>query len=475
MRLLTASPGVSYARVGAGRPRPVRVGAVQHRWPPDPDEHRAALAEGVRMAAGEGARLVCLQELTLSPYFAVTPDGPRPGVEPEQLEGGPTTAFAAALAVETGAYVHASLWEARPGRTLGYNTAVVMAPDGTLASRTRKLHLPITAGYYEDRYFEPGPAEEAARPLPIGDARFGFPTCWDQWFPELARAYALAGTDVLVYPTAIGSEPDHPGFDTEPLWETVILGNGIANGTFMVAVNRIGTEDPLTFYGSSFISDPYGRKLVQAPRDEPAVLVATLIIWIRDLSQLCLPALTQEVERRCPIGLARPGGEGCLLGRRSRGDAPFVHGRLDVGPALGERPQDVLRDVGELAETVAPHLPAKAEGGPLGPERGLVEGAGGLLPGVEMAAVRGRPPTVCALDQVGHDDVGVELGIPSPAGPVAEGSTDEAIGFQQLLSPGTSLDEASLRRQVVEHGADGPVVGVRDPFPGVIRSKRPQE
>jgi N-carbamoylputrescine amidase len=292
LRLLTASPGVSYARVGAGRPCPVRVGAVQHRWHPDPDEHRAALAEGVRMAAGEGARLVCLQELTLSPYFAVTPDGPRPGVEPEQLEGGPTTAFAAALAVETGAYVHASLWEARPGRTLGYNTAVVMAPDGTLASRTRKLHLPITAGYYEDRYFEPGPAEEAARPLPIGDARFGFPTCWDQWFPELARAYALAGTDVLVYPTAIGSEPDHPGFDTEPLWETVILGNGIANGTFMVAVNRIGTEDPLTFYGSSFISDPYGRKLVQAPRDEPAVLVADLDLGQREDWLTLFPFLT---------------------------------------------------------------------------------------------------------------------------------------------------------------------------------------
>jgi N-carbamoylputrescine amidase len=282
LRLLTASPGVSYARVGAGRPRPVRVGAVQHRWHPDPDEHRAALAEGVRMAVGEGARLVCLQELTLSPYFAVTPDGPRPGVEPEPLEGGPTTAFAAALAGETGAFVHASLWEARPGRTLGYNTAVVMAPDGTLASRTRKLHIPITAGYYEDRYFEPGPAEDAARPLQIGEARFGFPTCWDQWFPELARAYALAGTDVLVYPTAIGSEPDHPGFDTEPLWETVILGNGIANGTFMVAVNRIGTEDPLTFYGSSFISDPYGRKLVQAPRDEPAVLVADLDLGQRE-------------------------------------------------------------------------------------------------------------------------------------------------------------------------------------------------
>jgi N-carbamoylputrescine amidase len=292
MKLLVASADVSYARVGPGRPRLVRVGAVQHRWHPDPTEHRAALAEGVRLAAGEGARLVCLQELTLSPYFAVTPDGPRAGVEPELLEGGPTASFAAELAVETGVFVHASLWEARPGQDLGYNTAIVVAPDGSLASRTRKLHIPITVGYYEDRYFEPGPAEEAARPLPIDGIQFGFPTCWDQWFPELARAYALAGTDVLVYPTAIGSEPDHPGFDTEPLWETVILGNGIANGTFMVAVNRIGTEGPLSFYGSSFISDPYGRKLVQAPRDEPAVLVADLDVGQREDWLTLFPFLT---------------------------------------------------------------------------------------------------------------------------------------------------------------------------------------
>jgi N-carbamoylputrescine amidase len=110
----------------------------------------------------------------------------------------------------------------------------------------------------------------------VAGASFGFPTCWDQWFPELARAYSLEGAEVLVYPTAIGSEPAHPGFDTEPLWQQVIVANGIANATFMVAVNRIGTEPPLEFYGSSFISDPYGRILVQAPRSEPAVLVADL-------------------------------------------------------------------------------------------------------------------------------------------------------------------------------------------------------
>jgi N-carbamoylputrescine amidase len=186
------------------------------------------------------------------------------------------------MAEETGAYVHASLYErADADDGLGYNTAVLLAPDGRLASRTRKLHIPVTAGYYEDHYFRPGPVDQdpfpvTTVPAPEGEARLGLPTCWDQWFPELARAYSLGGAEILIYPTAIGSEPDHPDFDTEPLWQQVIVAAGIANGTFMVAVNRIGTEDPITFYGSSFISDPYGRILVQAPRDEPAVLVADL-------------------------------------------------------------------------------------------------------------------------------------------------------------------------------------------------------
>jgi N-carbamoylputrescine amidase len=256
---------------------------VQERWHPDPEEHEAALARGIRLAAGEGARIVCLQELTLSRYFASTPEGPRvAGIAPEQLERGATAGFARRMAAETGAHIHASLFEQAEGSDeLGYNTAIVVAPDGRLLARTRKLHIPVTAGYYEDRYFRPGPAGGDPFPLvtlptPDGPVALGCPTCWDQWFPELARAYSLEGAEVLVYPTAIGSEPDHPEFDTEPLWQQVIVAAGIANGTFMVAINRIGVEEPLTFYGSSFISDPYGRVLVQAPRDEPAVLVADL-------------------------------------------------------------------------------------------------------------------------------------------------------------------------------------------------------
>jgi N-carbamoylputrescine amidase len=278
---LIQAPGIpdSPARTRPAEREPLRVAAVQERWRPDPDEHRAALARGVALAAGDGAKLVCLQELTLSRYFAVDSGGPEAaGAVPESLPGGPTHEFAAGLASEHGVHVHASLYERADGDDgLGYNTAIVVAPDGEIAARTRKLHIPVTAGYHEDRFFRPGPADPEPYPVSeIGGARFGFPTCWDQWFPEVARAYSLEGADALVYPTAIGSEPDHPEFDTQPLWQQVIVANGIANGVFMVAVNRIGEEPPLTFYGSSFISDPYGRKLVVAPRDEPAVIVADL-------------------------------------------------------------------------------------------------------------------------------------------------------------------------------------------------------
>jgi len=267
----------SPARVRAPEREPFRIGAVQHRWHADPIEHVAALRDGAEVAAQLGAQLVCLQELTLSSYFADVKPTTTPSLLAESIEDGPTRVFAQQLAHDIGVPVHASLYERTNHDRLGYNTAIVVAPDGALLSRTRKLHIPKTAGYYEDQYFEPGPSGADSFPvIDVAQGRFGFPTCWDQWFPELARAYSLAGAEVLVYPTAIGSEPDHPDFDTEPLWQKVITANGIANGTFMVAINRIGSEGLLTFYGSSFISDPYGRILVQAPRDEPAVLVADL-------------------------------------------------------------------------------------------------------------------------------------------------------------------------------------------------------
>ena len=266
----------SLARIERPDCTPFRIGAVQQSWNPDRDEHLRALGEGIGLAAERGARLVCLQELTLSPYFAINEDDEQARLElAEGIPDGPTTRFASEIARREGVFIHASLYEKpeEPG-SLGFNTAICISPEGRLLTRTRKLHIPVTAGYHEDRYFREG--DSGFPVVEVDSARFGFPTCWDQWFPELARAYSLAGAEVIVYPTAIGSEPDHPDFDTEPLWERVIVANGIANGTFMVAINRIGTEGPVTFYGSSFISDPYGRVLVQAPRDRPAVLVADL-------------------------------------------------------------------------------------------------------------------------------------------------------------------------------------------------------
>jgi N-carbamoylputrescine amidase len=195
--------------------------------------------------------------------------------------------------------VHASLYERAGDQELGFNTAICVAPSGDLVARTRKQHIPVTAGYYEDHYFRQGPADGSiAEPTPaagsasdpyrvyaidaLDGAAFGLPTCWDEWFPEAARSYSLGGANIVVYPTAIGSEPDHPDFDTQPLWRQVIVGNGIANGLFMIVPNRTGTEvrpdgtPGNTFYGSSFVADPYGRILVQAPRDVEAVLITDL-------------------------------------------------------------------------------------------------------------------------------------------------------------------------------------------------------
>lgn len=266
--------GSPLGEVAYTRP-PFRVAAVQEVWRSDPDEHRRALARGVRIAADSGARLVCLPELTLSPYFASSPDSV---VEPEELESGPTREFAAALAADTGAFVQASLYERaedeHPSAPSGYNTCICVSPDGTLLARTRKVHIPCFEGYREEVYFRP--AEPDFPVVEVGDAAVAFPTCWDQWFPELARAYGLRGAELIVYPTAIGSEPNAARFDSQPLWRHVIVGHGITSATFMLAVNRIGVEGQIVFYGSSFISDPFGRVLAQAPRDRPAVIVADL-------------------------------------------------------------------------------------------------------------------------------------------------------------------------------------------------------
>lgn len=278
------SPGRSDQRTE----RLLRVGLVQMRWQEDPEAHDEALRAGVRLAAAQGARIVCLPELTRSPYFAadekLAADADR---YLEDLPGGPTTRLATGLAAELGIAVHASLYERATDGGLGYNTAICAAPDGTLLARTRKLHIPQFPGYHEDLCFRPG---DTGFPVAtVEGARMGFPTCWDEWFPELARAYGLQGAEVLVHPTAIGSETDLPDFDTRPMWEHAISANGLANAMFMVVPNRVGREGDSDFYGSSFVSDPYGRVLLRAPRDREAVLVADLDLdQCRDMAEFGL-------------------------------------------------------------------------------------------------------------------------------------------------------------------------------------------
>lgn len=282
MRLIQAGVPDSPARVEEPVRPPVRVGLVQHAWREDPAELEAALADGIALAAQAGAQVVFLPELTLSRYPAFEEPAGVPAETAEDLEAGPTVAFAARQAQRHAVHVHASLYERADlegsGDGLGFNTAVLVAPDGHLVARTRKTHIPVTEGYVEDKYFRPGPAEGAypVHDVPGLDVRLGLPTCWDEWFPEVARLYALGGADVLAYPTAIGSEPGHPDFDTAPLWRQVIVGHAIVNGLFIVVPNRTGNEGRIRFYGSSFVVDPYGRVLAQAPREEEVVLVADL-------------------------------------------------------------------------------------------------------------------------------------------------------------------------------------------------------
>ena len=282
MKVTVVPAPPSLSRVKPATREPLRVGLVQTKWHADPHEHLQVLAEGIAAASSAGAKIVFLPELTLSRYMADTKPDFTPNSLAESLEDGPTYSFAAQMAAEHNIRVHISLYERQPfadGR--GLNVAIVVDPAGRIVARTPKLHIPVTAGYYENKYFAEGPSD--GEPYPVYEfdfdgtqAQIGLPTCWDEWFAEVVRNYSLRGAEVLAYPTAIGSEPDHPDFDTEPLWRQVIVGNAIGNGTFMVVPNRYGNEGSINFYGSSFICDPFGRILAQAGREGDEVLVADL-------------------------------------------------------------------------------------------------------------------------------------------------------------------------------------------------------
>ncbi len=272
--------------------RTFRLGLVQMACALDPNENLEKAAWRIREAAARGAQLVCLPELFRTQYFCRAED-PDLFALAEPIPG-PTTQTLAALARELRVSIVAPVFERRaPG--LYHNSAALLLPDGSLAGVYRKMHIPHDPLYFEKYYFAPGDTGFRVFSTPVGPVAVLI--CWDQWFPEAARLAALAGATLILYPTAIGwhpAEKDSEGEAQLDAWRTIQRSHAIANGVFVAAVNRTGREGPpgqdLEFWGSSFVADPFGRLLVQAPAAEEAVLVVE-----------CDPALVEQTRRHWPF------------------------------------------------------------------------------------------------------------------------------------------------------------------------------
>lgn len=251
----------------------MKTGIIQQHNTDDIADNRRRLAEKIRRLAADGARLVVCQELHDSLYFCQTENVDLCGLAVPIP--GEVTDFYSAVARECGVVLVTSLYEKRaPG--LYHNTAVVFDADGSIAGKYRKMHIPDDPAYYEKFYFTPG--DLGFQPIDTSVGRLGVLVCWDQWYPEAARLMALAGAEILIYPTAIGWESS----DTEAeqarqreAWTTVQRGHAIANGLPVVAVNRVGYEpDPsgvtggISFWGSSFVTGPQGEFLYRASDSE---------------------------------------------------------------------------------------------------------------------------------------------------------------------------------------------------------------
>lgn len=224
----------------------------------------------IREAAKRGAEIVLTPELFEGPYFPQTEDE-RAFDLAAPLEGHSTVATMQTLAAELGVVLPVSFFE-RAGQAY-YNSLVMIDADGGRLGVYRKSHIPDGPGYEEKFYFRPG--DTGFRVWKTRYGRIGVAVCWDQWFPETARIMALQGAEVLLYPTAIGTEPKAPGDDTKARWQRVMVGHAVANATPVAAANRIGTEGALTFYGSSFICDQRGDMAIELGRDEEGVATAS--------------------------------------------------------------------------------------------------------------------------------------------------------------------------------------------------------
>lgn len=259
----------------------VNVGLVQMSCSPDVEANMTKAIEKTREAAAKGAQIVCLQELFRSRYFCDVED-PHNFSLAEAIPG-PSTERLGALAKELGVVIVASLFEKRAAG-LYHNTAAVLDADGSYLGKYRKMHIPDDPGYYEKYYFTPGDLGYKVFDTKFG--KVGVLVCWDQWYPEAARITALMGADILFYPTAIGwdvNESDEQvNREQYDAWQTIQRSHAVANGMYVVAVNRVGREADQQFWGGSFIARPHGGLLYLASHDEEVVHVETLDLGVSD-------------------------------------------------------------------------------------------------------------------------------------------------------------------------------------------------
>lgn len=269
-----------------------RVGLVQMSCSTDPAENLAKAVSKVREAARQGAQIVCLQELFRSQYFCREENAEL--FDLAETIPGPSTEAIGRIAAEEKVVVVASLFEKR-ATGLYHNTAAIVGADGELMGIYRKMHIPDDPLYFEKFYFTPGDLGFLNFDTLFG--RIGVLVCWDQWYPEGARLAALSGANILFYPTAIGWHPaEKAQYGAEQLdaWKTIQRSHAIANGVYVAAVNRVGyegtPESGLEFWGSSFLSDPFGKVIAQASTDQEEILVAE-----------CDPRRMEEVRRGWPF------------------------------------------------------------------------------------------------------------------------------------------------------------------------------
>ena len=254
----------------------IKVALIQMSCGKDVKHNIDKAVSMVNQAADEDADIVCLQELYSSRYFPQTVNVrhydlacslPNESIEVMQK-----------IAADKKLTIIVPVYEfCQPG--IYFNTAVIVETDGSIAGKFRKVHIPDGPQYLEKYYFTPG---DLGYPVfKTAHATIGVGICWDEWFPEVARIFGMKGAEIIFYPSAIGSEPDHPEYSSQAAWETVIKSHGIANGLFVAAVNRVGQEDDMNFYGGSFISNPYGNILARGDNENDRVVIAEL-----DLEQI---------------------------------------------------------------------------------------------------------------------------------------------------------------------------------------------